>query len=369
MSDGRKLKLLLLQNTIKPYRVPIFNGLAERCELTVAYSSDKSEVEKLEGVSFKILYIPEWSFFGKFSIQKRNLFSLARDFDAVLSIGNIAYLSFMALGANPFRKYGFTIWSLGVSASYIKKYDAQKNWDFLRKTIFNMADSIVFYTDYPKLKYEKMGIDPAKMFVANNTVAVADSVPSDLEKDSILFIGSLYPQKGLGTLLNAYKRVGAYKKLPRLDIIGAGSEFANVEKWIRENKLSDKIFLRGAVYDIDKKAEYFARAIACVSPCQAGLAVQESMGYGVCFATNSDSFTGGERFDIVHGQTGILFSENYGIGDFLAELADRPERFINIGKSAKNFYDRFRKPSNMVDGLWKAVEYAYNKRVIGAELK
>ena len=199
--------------------------------------------------------------------------------------------------------------------------------------------------------------------------AVADSVPSDLEKDSILFIGSLYPQKGLGTLLNAYKRVGAYKKLPRLDIIGAGSEFANVEKWIRENKLSDKIFLRGAVYDIDKKAEYFARAIACVSPCQAGLAVQESMGYGVCFATNSDSFTGGERFDIVHGQTGILFSENYGIGDFLAELADRPERFINIGKSAKNFYDRFRKPSNMVDGLWKAVEYAYNKRVIGAELK
>ncbi|MBQ8723895.1 MAG: glycosyltransferase, partial [Opitutales bacterium] len=241
-----------------------------------------------------------------------------------------------------------------------KGYDECKRWDWLRKLLYDKADACIFYTDYPVKKYEKMGMSSKKMFVAPNTVAVEENVPSS-EKDSLLFIGSLYPQKGLGELLVAYKEVlEEGKELPILNVLGSGSEFENIQRYIEENGLKERVFLRGAIYDIQEKAKYFSRALACISPRQAGLAVQESLGYGVPFITHKNAVTGGEVFDVKDGKTGRYFSEEISLQEILEDIADSPEKYIEMGQKAKAFYQAYRKPEDMVNGAWDAIQYAYH---------
>ncbi len=357
----KKLKVLFLHNTMPHYRIPVWNLLAEKCDLTIAYSEGNGVPKEFEGrCKFIPLHLPAWKFLSRVVLQKVRILKMASQYDVVLGTGNITWLKVASLPWIPWRKFSFVFWSLGVSASYTKGYDECKRWDWLRKLLYNKADACIFYTDYPVKKYTEMGIDPQKMFVAPNTVAVAENVP-ETRKDSLLFIGSLYSQKGLGELLEAYRDVVSMgKKLPILNILGAGAELESVKKYISDNGLNDCVFLRGAVYDINEKAKYFARAIACISPKQAGLAVQESLGYGVPFITHKNAITGGEVFDVKDGETGRYFSEEISLQEILENIADFPEKYIEMGQKAKAFYHACRKPEDMVNGAWDAIQYAYH---------
>lgn len=359
----RKPKVLFLHNTLPHYRIPIWNVLAEKCDLTVTYSDGKMLSEEAAAkCKFRVIYLPAWKWLGRVVIQKARILKLVSEYDVVLGTGNITWFKVSTLPWIPWKKAPFIFWSLGVSASYDKGYDAIKRWDWIRKILYDRADACIFYTDYPIKKYTDMGMDPAKMFVAPNTVAVADNVPS-VPKDSLLFIGSLYPQKGVGDLLDAYCAARSRgKTLPTLNILGAGKEFENLQRRIRENGLENCVFLRGAIYDIDEKAKYFARALACISPKQAGLAVQESLGYGVPFITHKDAITGGEIFDVHHGETGLLTSDSFTLTDALCEIADNPAKFEEMGRNAKAFYQKCRKPEDMAEGAWQAIQYVLSKK-------
>ena len=359
MMPKKKLKVLFLHNTLPHYRIPIWNLLGERCDLTVAYSEGKGTPSDFkEAYNFKVLYLPAWKLFSRVVIQKTRILKLASEYDVVLGTGNITWLKVVSLPWIPWRKFPFVFWSLGVSASYDKGYDECKRWDWLRKILYDKADACIFYTDYPVKKYTAMGMNPKKMFVAPNTVAVAD-VPVE-EKNSLLFIGSLYPQKGLGELLDAYRAVlDKGKRLPPLNVLGTGSELENIKKRILENGLSEHVFLRGAIYEISGKAKYFAKALACISPKQAGLAVQESLGYGVPFVTHEKAKTGGEIFDVKDGETGRLYSDSLPLSAILEDIADNPERYQKMGESARRYYQCCRKPEDMAEGAWQAIQYAY----------
>lgn len=359
----KKLKVLFLHNTMPHYRIPIWNILAEKCDLTVAYSDGNGIPKEFEGkCKFTPLFLPAWKFLSRVVVHKTRILKLIKQYDVVLGTGNITWLKVVTLPWLPWRKFPFIFWSLGVSASYDKGYDECKRWDWLRKMLYDKADALIFYTDYPVKKYAEMGMKPEKMFVAPNTVVIASDA-LEQERNSLLFIGSLYPQKGLDDLLEAYKIVlKKHPDLPILNILGGGNEFENIKNWITKNGLSERILLKGPVYDIEEKAKYFSRAIACLSPKQAGLAVQESLGYGVPFVTHEKAKTGGEIFDVKDGITGRLLSDKLSLVDVLNEIVENPQKYVEMGENAKNFYEKCRKPADMAEGAWQAIQYAYNCR-------
>lgn len=349
-----KKKVLILYNKLFHYRIPIFNILAEKVNLTVAYSQGEGSTQDL---NFKIIKLPIYKY-KRFVLHKNNIYKICQNYDVVIAYGDIAWLSLSTLTFYPNRNFKIIFWSIGVSASYDKKYDAISKWDRIRNFFYRKADALIFYTDYPFKKYINNNFDINRLFVACNTVEVSNNGKNDYIKDSLLFIGTLYMQKGILNLLESYNN--AYKinsNILSLNIVGGGADFNLVEKWIKENGLSEKIFLHGPVYDIHAKAVFFKKAFACISPMQAGLSVLESMGYGVPFITMHDSITGGERLNIHNGKNGILLSDISELSDVLIDITYNSEKYLEMGRNAIEYYNNYRTPEHMANGLLAAINY------------
>lgn len=348
------LKIIIFYNRIFHYRIPVWNLLAEKCDLTVTYSL--GDIPKDMDIKFEVMYLP-FKKVGPFWWHKDNIRKLAKNYDVVIAYGNISWLKFTFLPW--FNKTKVVYHTLGVSASYDKGFDEHHEWDRVRSFFYNKADALAFYTQYPIDKYAKMGIKREKMFEAANTVAV-NPAHDDAIKDSLLFIGTLYRAKGLQLLLDAYNELKDDCELPILNIIGKGPDYDLIKKWIDEQGMQDKIKLRGAIYDIGEKAKYFARSLACVSPKQAGLSVLESMGYGVPFVTTKNAITGGELLNVHNGVDGIVLENESSLPGIIKDIADNPDKYVQMGLKAQMFYNENRTPRHMADGLWEAIQYAIN---------
>lgn len=352
-----KPKVLILYNQLFHYRIPVLNILAKKCDLTVTYS-EGNEVSVPDNVDFKVIYLKPLFKSERFIIQRENIRKLSRNYDVVIAYGDITWLKFSTLPW--FNKQKIIFWTLGVSASYDSGYDKNSTWDRVRAFFYKQADAMAFYTTYPIDKYERMGIPRERMFEAPNTVSV-EQLDEDVEKDSLLFIGTLYRQKGIQYLLDAYKQNKDNPNLIPLNIIGKGPDSEYISNWILENNMVEMISMKGAIYDNAEKAKYFARAYACISPLQAGLSVLESMGYGVPFVTIKNAITGGELFNIHHGIDGITMENISELPNIVADIFDNKNKYIKYGLKAKEFYNNYRKPEHMADGLWKAIQYVLNK--------
>lgn len=346
-------KILLIQESIPAYRVEIYNKLSEYVNLTILHSSESIP----ENINFNTIYVPYKKI--RYKVHKKNLYAIAQKYDVVISMLDFTFIYNRLLYLLP-HKYKLIFWGIGVSASYNERYDKKSELVYKLLKPLKKADAGLFYCDYPKRKYASLGIPDEKLFVANNTVPVEQIVPC--EKNSILFIGSLYKQKKIFELLDNY--LAAYKEnhnVCPLVIIGSGDEYDNIVSWIKDNSLESKIKLTGAIFDEKILCKYFTSAIMCISPDQAGLSVLKSMGYGVPFVTHKDAITGGERFNIQHNINGILFNEFNDIKDIILDSCVLRDKYLKMGIEAKNYYDNNRTVDIMVSGFLDAIKYTLNK--------
>ena len=343
------MRVVLFQNRIMEYRVPVFNRLNKHFDLTIIYTEGEvpcgcecitKRVPKKKGKLF-------WKF-------NENIKKITEGYEVAIlpmDLRQIDYLGLILTG-----RIKTISWGIGVNASYDTPFDSGKvsrllKWIYIKKT-----DACIFYSDYARQKYLDY-VDKRKLFVADNTVEV-NKISLDTEKTRLLFIGSLYKEKLIFELLYAYR--DAYKEcsdVQDLYIIGEGIERDSIERFINHNKLGDKIHLCGQIFDENTLAEMFRQSIACISPNQAGLSVLKSMGYGVCFITHKNAITGGERLNISNGINGVLFEDFSNLKTILLDIANNPGKYIFLGEEAYQYYWHKRTPEHMVEGFVDAIEY------------
>jgi glycosyltransferase involved in cell wall biosynthesis len=354
-------KVLLIQNILALYNLPIYNLLGKSPGISLTVAHYDTSVTREEKFFHEIV----WHFCkaGSLLISKENIKEICNEYDVVICLADIHWLSHIMLGLRIKRKFKLIYWGIGVSASYKKKFDEEKRWDFIRFFFMKRADALIFYSSYPVQKYVKHGFRKETLFVANNTIQVNFKPLVTSEKDLILFVGTLYKEKGIFELLSAYDE--AYREtsdLPDLFIIGSGEEYINIRNWISQNKLDEKITLQGAVYDDVILGQFFSRAIACISPNQAGLAVLQSMGSGVPFITRSDSLTGGERFNIKNNETGLIYYQKKELVNILCGINKNKEFFKLMGSNARKFYESCCRPDQMAKGFLDAIVFVLNNK-------
>lgn len=358
LQNAEKKRVLLIQTGVPHYRMPIFNELASRVELTVMY--EKGDVPK--EAEFQTIKVD--TFKARFRFHKLNILRIAKKYDVVIMMLDGSYFTTRLL-CYLRGKTALILWGIGVSAGYQVRFDEDPVVVEAYARWIKKADAALFYSSYPIARYTEKGISADKLFVADNTVAV---LPFEAcERNEILFIGSLYKAKKIFELLQGYANAYCQNPaVPPLTIVGDGEEYENVKAWIAANDLTDKITLAGAIFDDAILKNYFARALMCISPDQAGLSVLKSFGYGVPFITHKDAITGGERLNIEDGVNGLLFDSFDEIPEIIKECADFPDHYIEMGKNAKKYYDENRTVNHMVSGFIDAINFVTEKQTTEA---
>jgi glycosyltransferase involved in cell wall biosynthesis len=348
------MRVLILNPSIPDYRISIFNRLAEYFDLTVGHSG--TEI-KNNDLSFKQIVLPILSI-GPISFYPINLNRLCKKFDLVISEGNIRYIDRDMLILNPFRRYKWITWGIGVSASYSKKFDIDHRYDLIRSFIFKKANAQIFYSAYPVKKYIRCGFKPESLFVANNTTAVEFDYNKKYAKFKLLFVGTLYRQKKIFDLLTAYLIYSKKHSNPLpLCIIGTGSEYENIVLWIKENNLRSLVKLEGAIFEQKLLEKHFRESYACISPGQAGLSVLTSMGYETPYITKKDAITGGEIFNILHNENGIIYNSDEDLVKILDDIHSNKSKYIQLGINARDHFVNHRLPKYMVQSIVDACKY------------
>ena len=356
MSD--KVRVCLIQEVLQLYREPIYRIMKEEVDLTLAYTV-RSDIKSEE---FKIIKLPNKSF-GPFHIHF-NVYKILDEYDVVILQPHLNCITLNRIAFFP-RKFKLVTWTIGVHATYDTPYDLSKkpsfkDWCF--QLIQNRADACIFYMPGPIQYWKKyMKIDESKYFVAHNTVAVAEigTLSPFKNRNSFLFVGSLYRQKGIGELIEAYKRANEKTDyLPILNIVGDGPEKESIKQQVESSGLENKIYIRGPIYEEEKLKDYFLEALLCISPKQAGLSIPKSLGYGCPFVTRPDAITGGERDNIINGYNGFFYTSVEQLSDLLINVSNNPEQLEILSVNALNYYQTTCHPIIMAKGAIDAIHYA-----------
>jgi len=171
-----------------------------------------------------------------------------------------------------------------------------------RKRLFAAVDLFLSPSQFVKEKFVEAGFPADKISVLPNFL---DFEPLETIREPgpyAIFIGRLSEEKGLLTLLNAFK---AFPGLP-LKILGEGPQGKKLKEFVRSHKM-ENIEFTGFI-DGKKKRDLLSRAKFLVFPSEC----YESFGYSIiesfaCGVPVIAAAGGGAKELIVDGENGFLF--------------------------------------------------------------
>lgn len=297
---------------------------------------------------------------GPFSYFKINLNKFCQDFDVVIYESNIRFIDRNIITISPWRKYKWISWGIGQAASYNKRLGDRDFFKSIRIFLQKKSDASILYSSFPLNSYIESGIDSNSIFIANNTIFLDYVAKPDPDKDTILFIGTLYRQKKLIELIESYKvAVEKCNLSTPLVIIGEGYERNRLELYVRKSNLQNLIVFLGNIEDSHLLSKYFSKALVCISPGQAGLSVLTSMANSVPFVTREDAITGGEVLNINNGKnkTGVIYKTENELVDLLCNINNNKSKYIEMGSRARDYYVNFRLPEYMVNSIMDSIRF------------
>lgn len=337
------------------YRIPFFKQLlGNGVSITICHVGTNKVLESSNSIE-EILLRPK--IFSKF--EYRVLPKLS-GYDIVVHMQNLRILNFWLITLNPFRKYKLIHWGIGVSSA--NGLSRRKNIiSKVRNLLASFASAQILYSEYP-LPLFSMKVRQ-KTFIAPNTIHNPGFQDySSHEKNSFLFIGALNKRKGLEDLLNAFSKFRKDSSSEfKLVIIGDGEEKATLKKLACKLQIDDKVEFEGAINDQRVKEKYFMKAIASISPKQAGLSVLESFSYGVPFICYKNAISGGEHLNIRNNENGFLVNSRDELTRMLLKLEGDRDMAKELGHNAYEFYKEKRQMKHMVDSFKKAFEHVIEK--------
>lgn len=357
IAQAYPIKVLLIQDQLPAYRIPIFSQIAQLpgiC-LTVAHASE-SAIQDDEATNFQLL--PFMARRGRIFVRSDLKKRIRQDqFQVVVVMFNMRWIELDLLTVRGKRNFAVILWGIGVGSA--QGYGSQRSLNRLRVAFARRADAVILYSSHAMEVYRAHGVKESRIFVAENTVYVPEPRPLGAEgsQASLLFLGSLRPDKGVTELLEAY--AVAHSQFIRrvdIDIVGDGPARAELEAQATSLGISSRVHFHGALYSTAEQEPFFARAVACISPRQAGLSVLLSMAHGVPFVTRSDAVTGGERFNIKSGENGIEYSGGPDeLAHHLITLVNNPQRTSEMGLKAVAHYLESATSAHMVDVFRRAI--------------
>jgi glycosyltransferase involved in cell wall biosynthesis len=221
------------------------------------------------------------------------------------------------------------------------------------KTWGNRVDLYIAVSEFVRGKFIEAGFQASKVVVRHNCFTT-DPGPGEGPRSYALFIGSLIPDKGLVTLLEAWKKISV-----PLKIIGEGPLYSWAETFIRENHLS-QVTLEG----FRPQAEvfnYLKSALFLVMPS----IWYETFGRTIVEAYTTATPVIGSRLGapgqlVEDGKTGLLFcpEDPNDLVEKVNYALENPDEREGWGKEARLVFEKKYSVAIAYDRLMKIYQKA-----------
>lgn len=347
--------MLVIQGQLPHYRRAFFNELSKHDDVLVIHSGAPNRRGEDR---FRECVLPA-SNVGPFNFQS-GLFDVIEDEnpDTIVAMFDIRWISTVRAMFRYDRKINWIWWGLDEGGSTLA---------LMVKCLLARRDNpIVFYNSTVLSRFLELGLNKRKLFVANNTFHVENSVPcfNHLVKDKFINVGTLDVRKQNDVTIRAFKTILEQTKRDlTLVLIGDGQDRNRLERVIAEEGLNGRVILIGRIENPELLVSYYQEAIASVSFGQAGLAVLQSMAFGVPFVTKTTAISGGEKHNIIHEVNGIFCQDSQeSLECEMRRLVESPDFARELGRSAYEYYQHHASVENMVEGFLYARRYAENVR-------
>ncbi|MCI0334405.1 MAG: glycosyltransferase family 4 protein [Planctomycetes bacterium] len=382
-SAKKSIRVTIVQPSLAKYRIPVFRELARRpgINLRVVYGSVKG-LENVDAEGFEAVPTERWTpaFFGQGVVWNRADWTYAarRLSDVIVLQWTPRSLSLVPAMLRA-RAAGVPriLWGHG----YAK--DERRRRRGARKWLTRFASALVFYEPATRDAYVRDGWDPAKAFVALNSL---DHTPMDdarqiwlarpdqLEKfrqehrieggPVILFVSRLLPQNRVDLLIRATAALAHEIPGVKTVIIGNGpAEKARLEALARETGARDRVIFQNGIYDELKLAPWFLSASVFCYPANVGLSLIHALWYGLPVVTSDNLAAQNPEVVALENNVNGLTFEHGSAESLVAALRNivtNDNLRTTMSQAARRTVeDRFT-ISRMVDGLEAAIRYAHS---------
>ena len=322
--------ILIIQGKLLHYRRDLFNALTVVNRVVIAHSGEpvRRSTDRFEEVLLPAKPI------GPFWLQK-GLIELIRTYEplAVIAMFDVRWVNTVRAMYRFDKRLSWVWWGL----------DRGRNELATRLKLFiaRRPNPIIFYNDKILASFDRDLTCRKRLFVANNTFHVSERVEGFLNpvKNRIINVGSLDLRKQNDVTIRALKKIRDEGRMIRFSLIGDGVERGNLEALVAELGMQDQVEFIGHIEDPKELASYYVEAIASVSFGQAGLAVLQSMAFGVPFVTKHNAVSGGEINNIKNGLNGVLLDDDpAALEKILLYLIDNVDEARHLGKEAYRHY-------------------------------
>ena len=246
----RNLKTLLIHNIVAPYRLPLFDEIAKRCDLTVLFCSPKVDGRQwsnnLAQQRFHSKFLRHIKL-GFFTLNPGLPFYLLKhpaDIYILIDNEENVFSNLCAAWITKLTGKSYVLWSghIPIDGATIHPIDFHSSllhrWpiknlfiratNYLNGNIYAGAASYLAYSSASKQFLIKRGVNPVNIVVGTQAMspslmlAAKEKVRLNTEKLQVLYLGYLRPEKGVKTLINAVLKLPASKV--DLHIVGDGPE-------------------------------------------------------------------------------------------------------------------------------------------------
>jgi len=373
-------RLVILTEIISPYRIPLFNALAQRDDLSlhVIFLAETDPALRQwhvykDEIKFSFEVLPSWrrrlgSHHALLNRGVARALESARP-DVILCGGYNYLASWQSLFWARMRSVPFLLWSESTS------YDSRggRAWvEFLKDEFLQRCTGFVVPGISSRQYLISRGHKEHRIFTAPN------AVDNDLFKNGaeaarrnevqfrhelglpqryFLFVGRLVREKGVFDLLSAYANLDPeLRATVALVFVGDGAERERLQEQARSIS-PGKVLFAGFVHR-DRLAAYYGLTDALILPSHTepwGLVVNEAMACGrAVLVTRAAGCTADLVGDGGNGQT-ILPHDVLQLGEALRCMASQPALCQTMGSRSAERILKY-SPHSWCDGIAEAVE-------------
>jgi len=370
----KKPKVFLIHNFFMDYRVPLFEELDKKFDITFLMSR---ETQKTDSSFYQLDYrktpshlkyklFSHSTYFSKYSISWKLMHHLLfNKYDVVISTDQHVFETYLGFLISKIKRKKFIVWS---ETFDWPRTPSSKFLNPLVRMVSSYSDACVAAGTQAKKYFVKMGAKPKNVFIAPDSTLNYEIKEKNakLEKELkgkkvILYLSRIVPYKGVDYLIKAFSKLEREKDDVYLLIGGAGSFKEEMKKLAMNLKIKNIRFL-GKV-NKEQIGFYYSLCDLFVLPSTFrdydaecwGLVLNEVMAFGKPLISTTAT---GAAYDVIkNGVNGfrVKHGSSEEIYEAMKTVLSNEKLMKKMGKESRKMIDERFNYDQMADGFRKAI--------------